>query len=538
MMIVDTAGMGKTTMLKFMFLRSIDQEAGIPIFIELRKISRKKPLISFILEQLSSLDGKNEKDLIYKMFESGKFTLLLDGFDEIKESERTAVIDDIVRLVTVAPKNSYILSSRDETALSAFPSFMRYNVRPLQRPEAFDLLRRYAEGSPIAEDLISRINLPENHRINEFLTNPLLTSLLYKSYSYRQVIPLQRHIFYRQVFEALFLDHDLSKEGGGFVRDKQCGLTIDEFDAALRAFGALTYQTEKVEFTVEEATELCRRSLERAYLRKVQPSTFLHDLTHAVPLLVEEANILRWGHRSIQEYYAAQDICRRDPRSSPETLLRLFLDRNQSHHDNLLLLCAGIDREAFDRGISKHIAESLLAEFNSGWLKESLGISGAEIAKRKRVTVGRRFFVVNFEISIPTPESGNRIDEDVTKALTLYTNSVGGNSSSFRGGFPGIGEVSLRIPSFIQNSNSELHLPYIKMLPLVTDIPQGFYSASEKIQPVTDDPDAAFNDPKIFSTTTDLIRTSAGFEFDPEAAQAFLAELRQRESSSMMGAMW
>jgi len=38
-LLTDTAGMGKSTILKFLFLSCIHHDAGIPVFIELRRLS-------------------------------------------------------------------------------------------------------------------------------------------------------------------------------------------------------------------------------------------------------------------------------------------------------------------------------------------------------------------------------------------------------------------------------------------------------------------------------------------------------------------
>ena len=54
-LIVDSAGMGKTTLLKYLFLCCVKEVAGIPIYIELRKLSKDKSILAFIHEQLADL---------------------------------------------------------------------------------------------------------------------------------------------------------------------------------------------------------------------------------------------------------------------------------------------------------------------------------------------------------------------------------------------------------------------------------------------------------------------------------------------------
>lgn len=228
-LVVDTAGMGKTTLLKYLFLSCVTSEAGIPIYIELRKLTKKKLILDFILEQLSNVEGKCKSTLFFKLIESGEFVLFLDGYDEIPEIERTEVTASIQQLIEKAPKIKYIMTSREESGLIAFPQFQRYTIKPLKKEEAYNLLKKYADNK-LSETLIAKLELPENAPIHEFLTSPLLTSLLYKSFEYKNLIPFKRNIFYRQVFEALFESHDLTKEGGEYHRLKKCSLDIDRFE--------------------------------------------------------------------------------------------------------------------------------------------------------------------------------------------------------------------------------------------------------------------------------------------------------------------
>jgi hypothetical protein len=53
-LITDTAGMGKSTISKFLFLQCIKSSYAIPIFIELRNLSASMDVISYIEKQLNS----------------------------------------------------------------------------------------------------------------------------------------------------------------------------------------------------------------------------------------------------------------------------------------------------------------------------------------------------------------------------------------------------------------------------------------------------------------------------------------------------
>lgn len=392
LLIVDTAGMGKSTLLKYLFVSCVKQKAGIPIFVELRKLSSKKLLLDFIIEQLAGIDGKIERSVVVNLLESGGFVFFFDGYDEITDSERLQVTDNLQVFISKTPKNKYFITSRDEQSLIAFADFQRFTIRPLIRDEAFCLLRKYADNN-LAKTLIERLKQPEYKNMEEFLVNPLLTSLLYKSFEYKAIIPLKRHIFYRQVFEALYEAHDLTKEGGEFQRKKQSGLDIDALEQVLRYLGYLTYKAQKVEYTKDELLEFVDRAKQLAAQNTVKSSQIIHDLTHAVPLMLEEGNYIRWAHRSIQEYFAALCICRNMQGKQLDILLKYYLGDDFSSHINLVALCADIEPSYFRQSILKNLSEELLREFDSIYQNIPDSISPELIRKRKQLVVSKKLFI-------------------------------------------------------------------------------------------------------------------------------------------------
>jgi hypothetical protein len=394
LLIIDTAGMGKSTLLKYLFINCVKQEAGIPVFIELRKLSSKKLLFDFIIEQLAGIDGISERKLVINLLESGEFVFFFDGYDEITDSERTEVTANLQTFISKAPKNKYFITSRDEQGLIAFADFQRFTIKPLLREESFFLLRKYAENN-LAETLISKLEQPEYENINEFLVNPLLTSLLYKSFEYKAIIPLKRHIFYRQVFEALYESHDLTKEGGEFQRKKRSNLDIDAFEQVLRYLSYLSYKAQKVEYTKDELLAFIDKAKQLAGLPTAKSSDIIHDLTHAVPLMLQEGNYIRWAHRSIQEYFSALCICRSMQGKQLEILLKYYRGDDFASHINLVALCADIEPSYFRQSIVKDMIEKLLQEFNSIYENMPKSISQELITRRKRLVVGKKIYFSN-----------------------------------------------------------------------------------------------------------------------------------------------
>jgi len=531
LLIVDTAGMGKTTLLKFLFIKCVEQGAGIPIFVELRKLSRKSPLSDFLLDQLSDIQGKCQPDLFYRLLESGDFVFFLDGYDEIGETERSAVTASIQQFIEKTPGNKFIMTSREEGGLAAFPSFLRYTVSPLEKGEAYTLLRKYADG-PLAETLITKLDLPENIAIHEFLTNPLLTSLLFKSFEYKHTIPLKRHIFYRQVYEALFETHDLTKEGGEFERPKRSGLDVDRFEQILRAFGALTYKAGTTEQSKSNTLLILGNARILASEAKTQPSKILHDLTHAVPLLVEDGNYIRWSHRSIQEYFAAEYICKNTDGRQAEIMLDYFDARDVNQHSNLLLLCADIDRNAFDQSIGKTIASRLLTDYEASFKKLIPSISQSAIEERISLTVGRKNYFMNhpaIKSGASISETGEETEYDLLmNDFHLWMSSESGNYSTSSTASTdskfSFGQSLTDLVRFINTNNKRLSLPFLEGCKR-DNISVGFPDNSLDFYRLDDDPLNPLNSPGAFEQVNAILTYFSKWRFNATVAKEYLLSL-------------
>ncbi|MBO9703708.1 MAG: NACHT domain-containing protein, partial [Sporocytophaga sp.] len=123
LLITDNAGMGKSTLVKKVFLDTIDEKRGIPILIELRRLSKDKTIISEIQSQLNSLAKDFDNSLLLELLTEGGFVILLDGYDEIPLSDREVVTADIQTFIAKASNNTFILTSRPENALKGFGDF-------------------------------------------------------------------------------------------------------------------------------------------------------------------------------------------------------------------------------------------------------------------------------------------------------------------------------------------------------------------------------------------------------------------------------
>ncbi|ABG58460.1 NACHT domain-containing protein [Cytophaga hutchinsonii] len=392
-LITDTAGMGKSTIMKRIFLSIIDENKGIPILIELRRLSKSKDIIDEIIEQLSTINEVVDKSFVLHLIQKGDFIFLLDGFDEIPLDSRKTVTKQIQTFINKAGNNFFILTSRPETALSSFGDFKEFKINSLTKLQAFELLTKYDHNGTLSKQLIKKLKEHQYENIEEFLHNPLLVSLLFAAYEHKQTIPLKKHIFYRQVYDALFESHDLTK-GDSFIRGKFSLLDIDEFHRVLRHIGYNCIIKGKIEFTKDEILNLITEAKGFTSGLIFKESDFLKDLINTVPLFTIDGIYYRWSHKSLQEYFAAQFIFLDSKEAQKDILIKIYKHSDSDRFLNLLDLYYSIDYKSF----SEVIIYNLLNDFFV-YLQESYKYINSEHKKeRQLITFAYDYVFIKFSL--------------------------------------------------------------------------------------------------------------------------------------------
>lgn len=392
-LITDTAGMGKSTLSRKILISIIEKNVGIPILIELRRLTKDKDIVDEIIEQLKPINEELDKNFILDLIKRGDFIFFLDGFDEISMTERSKVTSDIQNFVSKAKNNKFILTSRPEDALTSFGDFQKFQIMPLKLEEAFELIKKYDPTKKNSELLIKKIEDDEILKnIEEYLKTPLLVSLLYTAFEHKQSIPFKKYIFYRQVFDALFESHDLSK-GDSFERDKFTKLGSDEFHRILRIFGFLCLKNEnKIEFSKDELNSIIQSSIEYCPELQIKPNDLIKDLLITVPLFSKDGIYYRWSHKSLQEYFAAQYIFFDAKEKQNDTLKHICFHENNFSYLNTIDLYKSIDPSGFE----KVVVLKLLKDFLKFCSNSYQHFTGDSVLERQQLTFGHIVYLINF----------------------------------------------------------------------------------------------------------------------------------------------
>lgn len=305
--IIDDAGMGKSTFAKSLSLTAIREMDLVPIFLELRTLDDMN-LMDALKNELNSVNTLFDQNIFLKLLEMKKFLIVLDGFDEISIDEQPRISQEITELC-IKSEVTLILTSRPENPLPRIPHSKALKFVPLNIEQTKSLIHRYdlIAKLDIGEKLIGELsNVPPR-----FLQTPLLVALLYRTFGFNNSIASKTSTFYDEIYNAMYKGHDLTKVG--FSREKKSTLDYEDFRKLLRAFSfvLLTSKNESIK-SISEATELINKAIKLSKITPSSPSNFLDDLLSSVPLMYRDGQYYRFMHKTIIEFFSAEFLAYSD----------------------------------------------------------------------------------------------------------------------------------------------------------------------------------------------------------------------------------
>lgn len=445
-LIIDNAGMGKSTLMKKMVVDTIKYTDLIPVYVELRTLV-DAPIVEQI-KHLLGLDSTDSNDLVKKF----PFVYFFDGIDEIPFDLKNSIIRRIRAFSDDFNSSKIVITSRPDNSLLELHGYSRYKIKPLDIKQSYSLLKLYDAASFairnqffLSKKLISEIESMRNKEsIIEFLTTPLYVSLLFCAYKYKPVIPRKKDLFYSQVYEALFETHDLSKETG-YVRKKQSNLDITDFSLILRrlAFWCLK-NNGRLEFRRAELEACISDIVSSIKGIHVKPSAFMHDLITSVPLFVREGALYRWSHKSLMEYFSAEFICIEVKEERGDVLLKLYNSNSPMQYKNILELCADIDYTTFRKSVVKTCLEEYTHSL--GFISNNNALSDVD----KEIWASASFFT---DMILKLTPYGNANLSDFTEAFGEETESGDLDFPAFENTFIGFRDyiTYLTYPESLRN---------------------------------------------------------------------------------------
>lgn len=351
LIIEGTGGIGKSTFLKYVFLKEVSKREYIPVFIELKDINQvdgEYEISDFIFQKLFDLGGTMKKECMDYALQSGCFLFLLDGYDEISTDKKDAFLRKFERFCDRFPDNYFIVSSRPYSEFVEFQRFSVLTLCNLSKEQALSLVNKIEFDIEIKQRFLEALDKKLYKRHQSFASNPLLLNIMLLTFDNYAEIPEKLHLFYANAFETLYSKHDATKSG--FRRELKCGLSYDAFKKTFAQFCFITYYQGKIELTHDEVVTILGKI--GARMVGFNPQNYIFDLVNSICVLYKDGLNYKFTHRSFQEYFAAiflKELPDQDMGKIGTSLVKK--DYYQSAHDSVFPMLYDMAEQRFEQNI-------------------------------------------------------------------------------------------------------------------------------------------------------------------------------------------
>ncbi|MBD2102379.1 NACHT domain-containing NTPase [Leptolyngbya sp. FACHB-261] len=319
--VLGEPGSGRTTLLRWLGLESFKGKEGqyghncIPVYIDLRMLPKGTgSLAQSVVLEFQAANFPWPKAFTAEALEQGRLLLLLDGLDEVAETQREQVILLIEDLVERWPKNRFVVSNAVATQ-HHFKRFTSAQLTALSDEQVQTFIQRWFGRNPaVGRQLWETLQLPAQANTCELTRSPWLLTLLCQTYSRSRSL----------VSHAVGLHHAIVRIGLA----SQPGLSAPALKVQLKALARLAAgKLQQQRPIVSQAEILGLLKACQTVEVTLDCSELLEGLTAHSGLLVEFApGHYTFVHPALQEYLCAWQVVAHRSRGSLTALVRQPLE--------------------------------------------------------------------------------------------------------------------------------------------------------------------------------------------------------------------
>jgi hypothetical protein len=358
-----TAGAGKSSLLKYTFLEIVRKRRNlVPIFIEFRKLNGREDkfgIADLISEQMGEEGLTLEKKEIMTLLGSGRVALLLDGYDELELSKRPHINRELKLISNNINSGIIIITTRPDEDIRTLEGFMSLRVMPFDLEKAVELIKLLRYDEKVKKKFIFELKKGLFDKRSDFLSNPLLLTIMLITYKESAEIPEKISIFYEHAFDALFYKHDANKEI--YLRDHYCELDVVEFKKLLSGFSVASYLNDDISFSNSKFLKHIDTGKKITGLN-VKSEKFKLDLLKTVCVIAQDGLQYVYTHRSFQEYFTAYYLTFVDPLKRAGLLKRLA---DKGSTENVLSIYFELDQSGIEKDLLIPTLEKFFINVNS-----------------------------------------------------------------------------------------------------------------------------------------------------------------------------
>lgn len=216
--ILGGPGAGKTTFLKYIALcyadKTIFQKNKLskpltPFFISLPALEKsKKTIINYISDPLIENTTPHAKAFIDRIFRLGTGVVLLDSLDEVNQSKRNDIIEEVTRFRTKYPKTKIVISCRTaDYANTNISYFNEVEIARLDKNSIRKIIESFFKNEKDKGEQLKTI-IDNDKSIDSLTETPLLLSLLCVQFKHDLTLPRRKVELFERCTQALLREWD------------------------------------------------------------------------------------------------------------------------------------------------------------------------------------------------------------------------------------------------------------------------------------------------------------------------------------------
>jgi len=324
LLILGGAGTGKTTLMQYLALQSVESsvDGPIPVLLRLRQLTLEAdPHLDLLTVIQHTLDPDG---LVLPQVEDFWQThvnwLLLDGWDEITPALQTTLTQQLQVLLDRHPHLRVIITSRPGTLTPALRGFTVLDLAEFSTHQVEQFVQRWFQandpemGADLATACLEALHSPANERFHALSLTPMLLHLICLVFWHQRQFPTQAGQLYQQALDLLMGRWDQQR---GVVRDRPplaASLTAFDMLRLLSQVATRTFERNQVLISKSDLVMLIAQSLTGAAEGATDPEQRWAASQHILQVWVEHYGILvehayeayGFSHLSIQEYLVAR----------------------------------------------------------------------------------------------------------------------------------------------------------------------------------------------------------------------------------------
>lgn len=317
LMILGKPGAGKTTFLKHLAMQCVGgkfQANRVPIFITLKDFAEVDGIPDF-LTYIDVLINSTSSPNVQTILDNGRALILLDGLDEVRETDAKRVLRQIQQFSERNARNAFVITCRIAAREYTFEKFTEVEVADFDNAQIADVSGKWfrcKQDEVKAESFLHK--LKENPPIRELATSPLLLILLCLVFEDSGDFPANRSELYQNGVDVLLKKWDSKRN---IERDQVYKkLSLKRKEDLLSQIAYCTFETGNYFFKQKDVERQIREFIENLPGASTDEETLnldseavLKSIEAQHGLFVERArSIYSFSHLTFHEYFAAREI--------------------------------------------------------------------------------------------------------------------------------------------------------------------------------------------------------------------------------------